>query len=221
MKSMSVNAPQRFVKHFVFAALMLGLSACSSFNFPFNPIDKNRTYKPSSIAVISGDEQDIHMKLAEFITKGLTERSTFRVMSQKEIEKRIPDYPPSIKFRTDLKEDDEKPIWVGPSAMAKLNAIQSKLQVDYLFVVWNRNVGRSTVRNYNGGGSTTDYVYPAGNLIEYPGAKVVASTISVAGSDQSILALFRDADYYIMDALKVASEDIVDEFLAVTKSKKH
>jgi hypothetical protein len=32
--------------------------------------------------------------------------------------------------------------------------------------------------------------------------------------------LFRDADYYILDALKSASDDIVDEFLSVTKSKK-
>ena len=49
---------------------------------------------------------------------------------------------------------------------------------------------------------------------------MVASTYSVAGSDLSPLALFRDADYYIMDAMKGAAEDIVDEFLAVTKSKK-
>jgi len=33
------------------------------------------------------------------------------------------------------------------------------------------------------------------------------------------LALFRDADYYILDALNEASEDIVDEFLDVTSLK--
>jgi hypothetical protein len=216
---MNINSLQRAVKSILTVTLLFTLVACRTTNFPFNPIDENKTYKPSSIAVISGGEQDAHVKLSGFITDGLTERSTFKVMSQKEIEKRIANYPPTISVRTDLKEEDEKPIWFPPSEKAKLNAIQAKLKVDYLFVVWNRAVRRITVRNGNSG-TTTDYVYPAGNLIEYPGGKVVASTMSVAGSDLSPLALFRDADYYIVDALKDASEDIVDEFLAVTKSKK-
>jgi hypothetical protein len=202
------------------AVLLITLTACGSTNFPFNPIDKNKTYKPSSIAVISGAEQDAHVKLAGFITDELTERSTFRVMSQKEIAKRVSDYPPTIKIISDVKEDDEKPIWFNPSEKAKLNAIQAKLKVDYLFVVWNRSVRRVTVSGQYGGGTTTDYVYPAGNLIEYPSGKVVASTMSVAGSDLSPMALFRDADYYIVDALKDAAEDIADEFLDVTKSEK-
>lgn len=220
MKKMNVNTLDRTARSLVSAALLCTLAACGSTNFPFNPLDKNKTYKPSSIAIISGGEQDANVKLAGFITKGLTERSSFRVMSQKEIEKRIPGYPPTISIISDVKEDDEKPIWFTPSEKAKLQSIQAKLKVDYLFVVWNRSVRRVTVTRYGGGGTVTDYVYPAGNLIEYPGAKVVASTMSVAGSDLSPLALFRDADYYIIDALKDASEDIVDEFLTVTKSKK-
>lgn len=200
--------------------LLLSLVACRTTNFPFNPIDEKKVYKPSSIAVISGDEHDAHVKLAEFITQGLTDKSTFRVMSQKEIKAKISNYPQSIAIDVKLKNDDEeKPIWFPASEKAKLNSIQAKLKVDYLFVVWNRFVQRVTVTGGNGG-STTDYVYPAGNLIEYPGGKVVASTMSVAGSQLSPLALFRDADYYIKDALKDASEDIVHDFLKVTKSKK-
>lgn len=160
------------------------------------------------------------MKLAGYITKELTERSTFKVMSQKEIEKRLPGYPNAILINTNIKEDEEKPVWFPASEKAKLNAIQAKLKVDYLFVVWNRFVRRVTVTGGYGGGSTTDYVYPAGNLIEYPSGTVLASTMSVAGSDLSPMALFRDADYYILDALKDASEDIADEFLDVTKAKK-
>jgi hypothetical protein len=219
MHKVSINTLRRSTIIFFFAAIFLNLTACSNSNFPFNPIDPNKVYKPSSIAIISGGEQDAHVKLAGYLTQELTERSTFRVMSQKEIEKRISDYPPTITMNSKFKDDEEKPIWVPASEKAKLNAIQAKLKVDYLFVVWNRFVRRVTVTSQNGG-STTDYVYPAGNLIEYPGAKVVASTMSVAGSDLSPLALFRDADYYILDALKDASEDIADEFLDVTNSKK-
>ena len=220
IKNIEISTIVRLVKHFVSVTVLLTFAACGSTNFPFNPIDKNKTYKPTTIAIISGGEQDAHVKLAEFITKELSERSSFKVMPQKEIAKRIPDYPPTVAMRTDIKEDDEKPVWFSPSEKAKLGAIQAKLKVDYIFVVWNRFVRRVTVSGQYGGGTTTDYVYPAGNLIEYPGGKVVASTMSVAGSDLSPMALFRDADYYIIDALKEASEDIADEFIDVTNSKK-
>lgn len=219
MKKINVSALQRTAKNLVLMALLSTLIACSSSNYPFNPLVEKKVYKPSSsIAVISGGEQDGHVKLAGFVTDELTKQSTFHVMSQKEIEKKIPGYPPTISINTNIKEDDEKPIWIPASEKAKLNAIQAKLKVDYIFVVWNRFVKHVSVVGQ--GGSETDYVYPAGNLIEYPGGKVVASTMSVAGSKQSPLALFRDADYYILDALKDASEDIADEFVDVTKSKK-
>ncbi|MFA6902556.1 MAG: hypothetical protein WC236_05700 [Gallionellaceae bacterium] len=220
MKHKGISTPGRRATKILFSAVILfTLTACSNSNFPFNPIVKNKTYKPTTIAVISGGEQDAHVKLAGFITKELSERSTFKVMSQKEIEKRLPGYPHKILINTNIKEDEEKPVWFPASEKAKLNAIQAKLKVDYLFVVWNRFVRRVTVTG-QGGGSTTDYVYPAGNLIEYPSGTVLASTMSVAGSDLSPMALFRDADYYILDALEDASEDIVDEFLDVTKAKK-
>ena len=193
--------------------------ACGS-NYPFNPIVKDRVYKPnSSIAVISGGEQDGNVKLAGFITDRLAKQSSFKVMTQKEIEKKVPAYPPTILINTEVKEDEEKPVWFPASEKAKLNSIQAKLKVDYIFVVWNRSVQRITVHSRSGG-STTDYVYPAGNLIAYPGGKVVASTMSVASSELSPLALFRDADYYILDALEDAADDIADEFVSVTNSKK-
>ena len=219
MQKINVGAFERIVKNLVSMALLSTLIACSSSNYPFNPLVKDKVYKPtSSIAVVSGGEQDGHIKLAGFLTDELTKQSAFHVMSQKEIEKRISDYPPTIAINTDVKEGEEKPIWFPASEKAKLNAIQGKLKVDYIFVVWNRFVRHVSVQG--AGGSETDYVYPAGNLIEYPSGKVVASTMSVASSEQSLLALFRDADYYILDALKDASEDIADEFVDVTKSKK-
>jgi len=205
-------------KTVVSAVVLLALAACGSTNYPFNPMDKGQTYRPTSIAVISGSEEASSVKLAGFITDGLSKKSTFHVMSQQDIAKRIPNYPADIAINTKVKEGEEKPIWFPSAEKAKLSAIQAKLKVDYLYVVWNRFVRRVTVTG-NYGGSTTDYVYPAGNLIEYPGGKVLASTMSVAGSELSPLALFRDKDYYIVDALKDASSDIVDEFTDVTKSR--
>lgn len=220
MEISSIGFVRNLVKVLMSAMLLLVLSACSSDNFPFNPIVKNKVYKPSTLAVISGNDKDATVKLAEFLTKELQERTTFRVLSQAEVAKRLGNYPPMLAFRTEIKEEDEKPVWLTPGEKSKLGAMQAKLKVDYLFVVWNRNVRRVVVTGSQGGGSTTDYVYPAGNLIEYPSGTVLASTMSVAGSSHSILGLFRDADYYIVDALKIAAEEIVDEFIDETKSGK-
>lgn len=218
-KTSSIGFVRNLARVLMSAMLLLVLSACSSDNFPFNPIVKNKVYKPSSLAVISGNDKDASVKLAEFLTKELQGRTTFRVLPQAEVAKRMGNYPPLLAFRTDIKDEDEKPVWLTPAEKAKVSAIQAKLKVDYLFVVWNRNVQRVTVSG-QGGSSITDYVYPAGNLIEYPGGAVLASTYSVAGSSHSLLGLFRDADYYIVDALKIAAEEIVDEFIDETKSGK-
>lgn len=217
MRKMNISKLWCMRRSIISAALLFTLTACGAINKPFNPIDSKRTIKPSSIAVISGSYRDADIKMAEFITQGLTERSAYRVLSQDEIGRRIPAYPFIIaaKERDDEKDPDEKAIWFQPSEKEKLNAMQAKLKVDYLFVIWNSQMLQVSSRN-----GTTYYVYPVGNMIEYPGAKVVASTRSIDGSSTSILALFRSADYYIVDALKGASENIVDEFLDVTKSKK-
>jgi len=215
MTKITGNTLQRMAKNLFYIPLLFALAACGPINKPFNPLDSKKAIKTSSIAVISGSHRQGDMQLAAFVTKGLTERSTFHVLSQDDIEKRVPDYPTVIEFRDDVKSDDEKAIWFKPSEKAKLNAMQAKLKVDYLFVVWNQEI--SVITNRNG---STYYVYPIGNMIEYPGTKVVASTRTYDHSSTSILALFRSADYYIVDAMKGASENIVDEFLDVTKSKK-
>lgn len=218
---MRINSAIPLFKTFAALALLALLTACSSANYPFNPIVKNKVYKPTTIAVVAGYEDDATVKLAGFITKEMTERTRFNVMSQAEIAKRLSGYPDNIKIRKneDIKDDEERPIWFLPAEKAKINAIQAKLKVDYLYMVWNRTVQRVVVTS-NRGGSTTDYVYPGGNLLEYPGGSVLASTMSVAGSDHSILGLFRDKDYYVVDALKISAEDIVDEFISVTKAGK-
>lgn len=210
---MSINALRRTVKIFISVSLLFALAACGS-DEPFKTFDENKKFKPSSIAVISGDDDDLDIKLAEMVTNGLAKKSTFTVMPQSEIAKRIHDYPPTIRLAFKL-ADKEKPVWFGTSEFEKLNAIQAKLKVDYIFVVWNRSFSRM-----EGPYSKHDYVYPAGNLIEYPGANVVASSHLITSSRVGLLEWFRDADYYLVDALEDGADDIVDEFLDVTKSKK-
>jgi len=214
MKKMSGDTLWRRARSFLSVTLLFALAACGN-NMPFKALDEQKAFKPTTIAVISGSDRDGDMQLAKFITEGLTKRTAFHVLPLEEIEKRLPDYPLLIALRSDVKKEEARPTWFQPSEKRKLDVIQAKLKVDYLFVIWNRQTTLITTQR-----SSTYYVYPAGNMIEYPGSKVVASTMSVADSSISPLALFRANDYYIVDALKDASEDIVDEFIATTKSKK-
>jgi hypothetical protein len=213
---MCIDTLQLTALKLVSVALVFILAACGGpVNKPFNPVDKHTPFKVSSIAVISGSDHDGDMQLARMLTKGITERSSFRVLSQEEIEKRVPNYPWMISLRNDIKADDEKPVWFSPDQTAKLNSIQAQLKVDYLFVIWNSHTTLVTTH-----GSSTYYVHPIGNLIEYSSGKVVAATRTSDSSFVSPLALFRPNDYYIVDALKSAAKNIVDEFVDVTKSKK-
>ncbi|HEX4798075.1 MAG TPA: hypothetical protein VFV04_02185 [Burkholderiales bacterium] len=215
-----VRARRRLAGTLLVAIVTAGLAACGGGGVykPFNAIDEKRPIKPASIAVISGSHQDGDVKLAGFVTKQLAERTTFRVLSQEEIGKRAPGYPSAIRFKKseEIEDDDEKVVWFVPSEKAKLDALQARLKVDYLFVLWIR---RMTVVS-GGNSGTTYYVYPGGNLIEYPGGRVVASTRMGMGSSASILALFRSKDYYIVDAIELSAEAIVDDVIKVTKSKK-
>jgi hypothetical protein len=198
-----------------------GLTGCGtrSVQKPFNPIDEAAQIRPTSVAVISGSRKDGDVKLAEFVTAQLMERTTLRVLSQDEIGKRVPGYPSTIALKKDddIKETDEKVVWFAPSEKAKLDALQARLKVDHLFVLW---VPYMTLYSSSRGGDTY-FVYPAGNMVAYPGGKVVASTRMSAGSSPApLMALVRPKDYYIVDAIKKSAEAIVDDVIKVTKSKK-
>src|SRR5262245_55745246 len=100
------------------AVLSAGLAACGGPVYkPFNPIDDKRSIKPASIAVVSGSHRDGDVKLAQFVTKQLADRTTFRVLSQEEIGKRAPGYPAAIRIKAEeeIKESDEKVVWFVPA----------------------------------------------------------------------------------------------------------
>lgn len=214
---MRINIGARLAKGVLAAAMVVSLTACAV-NEPFKPMSSSTKFRQTSIAVIAGGTSDADVRLADQVTDGLTKRSTYHVLSQEEIARRIPDYPVPIECKDTDKVDrkDDKVIWFPPSEKRKLNAMQSRLKVDYLYVVWNSAIMLITSDQ----GGSTYVVYPVGNMIEYPGTKVVASTRSANGSSTSILALFHAKDYYIVDALNGAASDIVDDFLDATKSKK-
>ena len=94
--------------------------------------DANYQIKPTSISVVTGGSEEADLKLAEYLTKELKERTMLQVVEQTEVSKAIPSYPMAIKS---VEEKEGAVAWVDPSEKAKLDKIQTKLKTNYVFVI--------------------------------------------------------------------------------------
>lgn len=162
------------------AALLVGLFGCSV-QAPLRIVDENHPIKTGSLAVISGSHRGGDVLLAQFVTRQLESRERFRVLPQQEIARRVPDYPVLVEMQdsSQIGESDEKAIWFSPAGKARLDAIQARLGVDYVLVLWVPKITRETPITLHGG--QFFHVYPVGNLLEYPAGRVVAATRMHAG----------------------------------------
>lgn len=212
MCNVALTTIRRLVPAFFAIFLAVGLSACSIYvKKPFNPIDE-QPLRVSSVAVIAGDSADGPKKLAELVTKGLQEKTRLRVLTQEEIGKLVANYPFPIKLKGGLRRhsQEEKMIWFDPAEQANLNVLQARVKVDGLLVLW---VPWMEVLSIKG---NKDYrIWTAGNMIEYPGGRVAASTRVYRNVGDSFMKAFRPKDYYIVKALEESADDIVGEFLVV------
>lgn len=215
------TAAPRTLRLFAVVALAASLVACGSYPYkPFNLMDEKQPPRVTSVAVIAGSPSDGPVQLAELVTKGLKEKTKLRVLSQEEIGQRAANYPFPIRLKPEdeltKNNKNEKMVWFDPAEQAKLNALQARLKTDGLLVLWV-----PWIKVYsNNQGVSTFYVWPSGNMLTYPGGKVVASTKMSRAESNSILALFRSRDYYIVKALEKSAKDIVDEFIAANPSIK-
>ena len=204
----------------VILALAAALSGCGG--VPFALIKEGYTVKPGSIAVISGVNDPSTNKLAETITDVLTKKSAFRVMSQEEIVRRIPNYPVTIIEETFATEGDDGTEWLSPGNKTRVNALHDRLKTDYLFVVWSQGVDKTVVRQQGGGCFTyTGYSLDVqGRLVEYPKSAVVGYSIYHGRKTKSCCLLFRsegkDIDIMTVDA----AEEIAGKIIETTRTAK-
>jgi hypothetical protein len=179
--------------------------------------DATDTIKPTSVSVITGGAEEADLKLAEYLTKELKERTSLHVMEQSDVSKAIPSYPIAVKT---VEQDNGKSAWVDPSEKVKLEKIQTKLKTNYVFVIWSKGLTKSTSCSNQGGCTNTYSTNVYGNMLEYPAGKIVSHTAFNKSNSDSVLALFRSKGYYIDELLKDSAEDIVDEFIKVTNTGK-
>ena len=198
------------------AAFSVVLGGCGGGTF-FALKDLNNPIKPTSISVITGGSEDADLKLAEYLTKELKERTTLQVVGQDEVSKAIPSYPITVKT---VEEKSGEVAWVDPSEKVRIEKIQAKLKTNYVFVIWSKRLMQRTVCSDRGGCTNTYSADVYGNLLEYPSGKIVSHTAFNKSNSDSFLALFRSKGYYVDELLKNSAEGIVDEFIKVTNAGK-
>lgn len=205
------------VSAIIFATMLAVFTGCGVHK-PFEPFDNTAAIKPGSVAVISGDKSDPDMRLTEYLTLELKKRSTFRVMSQDEVARRVGRYPQAIKVAEP--KDVNRPVWFPPSEKAKIDAIQASTGTDYLLVVWITDLSRWVTTSSQGGSQVSYSASVLGNMIEYPRARPVAYTNFAESKNQSCCLFGKSEGEDINALLRNSAESIADGFIAATNSER-
>ncbi|HEY7533290.1 MAG TPA: hypothetical protein VH681_10980 [Nitrospiraceae bacterium] len=198
-------------------ALALWLGGCGGGGTVFALKDPAYSVKPTSVSVITGGSEESDLKLAEYLTKELKDRTTLQVVGQEEVSKAIPRYPITVKS---VEEKDGQVAWVDPSEKPTLDKIHTKLKTNYVFVIWSKRLKQTSYCSNRGGCSNTYSADVYGNMLEFPSGKIVSHTAFNRRNSDSVLSLFRSKGYYVDELLKLSAEDIVDEFIKVTNTGK-
>lgn len=194
------------------AFLLLHLTGCG-IHKPFVSMDGSIAFKPTTIAVISGNSSEPTQHLAEFLSQELSRRTTLKVLGQEEISRRLEKYP--VNFSLFDSFEQEKPVWLLPEEIKKLDAMQKRLKSDYLFVIWGHNLSRDP----SGFGNNITYSITAlGNLYQYPDGKPVAFTYDQNDRSMSFLAIFKGEAYDIDKLLRDSAERITEKFVKATST---
>jgi hypothetical protein len=196
-------------------AVLLG--GCGGGGTSFALKDPGYAVKPTSVTVITGGSEETDLKLAEYLTQELRDRTQLKVTDQEEVSKAIPSYPIAVKT---VEEKNGEVEWVDPSEKARLQKIQARLKTNYVFVVWSKRLKQTSYCSSRGGCSNTYSADVYGNMLEYPSGQIVSHTAFNRRNSDSVLALFRSKGYYVDELLRKSAEDIVDEFIKVTHTGK-
>ena len=199
----------------VLAAALAVTAGCGR-NVPFDLMQEGASVKPGSIAVVSGGTDDADVRFAEHLTKALQQKSTLKVLSQAEVDKRAGKYPVNLKTSLPPKDQDH-PVWYAPNEKAKIDAMQASLKTDYVLVVWVANLTRHT-RTSNQGTSVSYGASIIGNLVHYGPGKAVGYTNFGASKSQSCCLFGGSEGKDIDDLLRFSAEKIADAVAERTRT---
>jgi len=199
--------------------LLLSLTGCGSGAIYFSPTNDGLAFKSGRIAVISGEIDSLGTNYTKIVTSKLKEKTNFTVLSQEEISKKVSNYPFKIKYN--YQEKSIPAASFSNQDIKMIKKIQSKLNVDYLFVVWGMNLRHELISDRYG---YTHYYSMGvlGDMIQYPSGEVVAFTdFSYTRKSKLWEVLsFKKSNYYVNSLIEKAADEHVDKFVKVTASGK-
>ncbi len=211
-----------FLLSFLLAAgIFSGCVSVSNDDDTFGLVEKNQKIKAGSIAVLAGSGDEMTIKIAESITRQLSEKSTFSVIEQKDITKLIPSYPVTFMEQEDLREDtwELSRRYLTGKNQAVVDAIQKVLKTEYILLVWAEEFNTGTTgccilyspwfNNYR--------ILMYSRLVKYPSGGVIG--LSKYQRDEDFNT-FRSMNGSIDRLLDNASEDFADKMIKVTNTQK-
>jgi hypothetical protein len=200
-------------KLFLSGIFLLTVTGCGSTYHMLTPVDPAHAIKPARLAVISGDKSELDKNLARLLTEELQTRTTFQVLTQEEISKKVNKYPVPVEVIKPA--DPKKPVWFSSDGKKKLDAIQAQLKVDYLFVIWG-----SELTYYHNRSESKYYARVLGNMLEYPKGEVVTVTDFFSSRRVRFWEILKKESVFVDEIISNSARWITDEFLVVTKAEK-
>jgi hypothetical protein len=180
-------------------------SGCAHYSVDLNLTEGNFRSKGKTIAVISGTKEQQNVELAKLIGDSLRKNSRYQVVSPAQVSQSLDLYPQTIKgpyksayffIDTDWALGDRK----------KISDIQSRLGVDYLFVIWAPIAVQQR-------GSDISSVPSVAQLFERPNTKEVAEmTLIVTVGD--------DGNLYLKEGIDEAARQLAEKTNMAIAAKK-
>ncbi|MEK6742303.1 MAG: hypothetical protein AABZ15_01765 [Nitrospirota bacterium] len=147
--------------HLTVCAVLLFLSGCIS---AFNPVSNDVKFKPKTMAVVAGLDNEQNVQMAQAMSESLRKHTRFQVMTHKQVAQKLPGYPPRIQgpwksAYFEIEVDYTK------TDMKKVRSIQQQLGVDYLYVLWtpSETVYNRKIHSLNAIGQMFDNGKEVGN----------------------------------------------------------
>jgi len=123
---------RRYMCMVLAAALALALGACFS---AFTPVNGDFKPKGKTIAAIAGLDNEPNVAVAQSMSESLKKNTRFQVMPHSQVKQAITGYPSNIQgpYKTAYFEIE---VDYAKTDLKRIKAIQQKLGVDYLYVLW-------------------------------------------------------------------------------------
>lgn len=206
-----------FIRLVGMIAVLAALGGCGK-NVPFEFMQEGYAAKPGSLSVVSGGTDDADIRFADFLTKSLQQRSTMKVLSQADVDRRVGKYPVNIK--TVRPADPDRPVWLQGNEKAKLDAMQNALKTDYVLVVWVSNLSRYVTTSSRGGSSVSYGASIIGNLVHYGPGKPVGYTDFGASKSQTCCLFGVSEGEDIDSLLRFSADEIAKKVADLTRTAK-